>query len=41
MRAGKYLTFMVGKEEFGVAVLKVREIMGMQDVTSLPLHLHI
>ena len=36
-RAGKYLTFMVGKEEFGVAVLKVREIMGMQDVTSLPL----
>ena len=36
-RAGKYLTFMVGKEEFGVPVLKVREIMGMQDVTSLPL----
>jgi len=36
-RAGKYLTFMVGKEEFGVAVLKVREIMGMQEVTALPL----
>ena len=35
-RAGKYLTFMVGKEEFGVAVLKVREIMGMQEVTALP-----
>ena len=36
-RAGKYLTFMVGKEEFGVAVLKVREIMEMQEVTALPL----
>lgn len=35
-RAGKYLTFMIGKEEFGVAVLKVREIMGIQDVTTVP-----
>lgn len=35
-RAGKYLTFLIGKEEFGVAVLKVREIMGMQDVTAVP-----
>ncbi len=35
-RAGKYLTFLVGREEFGVAVLKVREIMGMQDVTAVP-----
>ncbi len=35
-RAGKYLTFMIGKEEFGVGVLKVREIMGVQDITALP-----
>lgn len=35
-RAGKYLTFLIGKEEFGVGVLKVREIMGIQDITSMP-----
>jgi purine-binding chemotaxis protein CheW len=35
-RAGKYLTFMIGKEEFGVGVLKVREIMGIQDITAMP-----
>jgi purine-binding chemotaxis protein CheW len=35
-RAGKYLTFIIGKEEFGVSVLKVREIMGVQDITALP-----
>jgi purine-binding chemotaxis protein CheW len=35
-RAGKYLTFLIGKEEFGVGVLKVREIMGIQDITSVP-----
>jgi purine-binding chemotaxis protein CheW len=35
-RAGKYLTFVIGKEEFGVAVLKVREIMGIQDITAVP-----
>jgi purine-binding chemotaxis protein CheW len=36
-RAGKYLTFVMGKEEFGVAVLKVREIMGVQEITATPL----
>jgi purine-binding chemotaxis protein CheW len=35
-RAGKYLTFLIGREEFGVAVLKVREIMGIQDITAVP-----
>jgi purine-binding chemotaxis protein CheW len=35
-RAGKYLTFLIGKEEFGVAVMKVREIMGMQGITTVP-----
>src|SRR6266699_2487093 len=35
-RAGKYLTFLIGKEEFGVGVLRVREIMGIQDITAVP-----
>jgi purine-binding chemotaxis protein CheW len=35
-RAGKYLTFQIGKEEFAVGVLKVREIMGVQDITAVP-----
>lgn len=35
-RAGKYLTFHLGTEEFGIQVLKVREIMGVQDITSVP-----
>ena len=35
-RAGKYLTFSIGSEEFGIKVLKVREIMGVQDVTAVP-----
>ncbi len=35
-RAGKYLIFHLGDEEFGTEVLKVREIMGMQDITQVP-----
>lgn len=35
-RAGKYLIFRLGAEEFGAAVLKVREIIGMQDITAVP-----
>jgi purine-binding chemotaxis protein CheW len=35
-RAGKYLTFQLGREEFGIQVLKVREIMGIQDITAVP-----
>lgn len=35
-RAGKYLTFQLGNEEFGIRVLKVREIMGMQEITAVP-----
>lgn len=35
-RAGKYLAFRLGKEEFGIQVLKVREIIGVQDVTAVP-----
>ena len=35
-RAGKYLVFHLGREEFGIRVLKVREIMGVQDITAVP-----
>jgi purine-binding chemotaxis protein CheW len=35
-RTGKYLTFQLGREEFGVRVLKVREIIGMQEITAVP-----
>jgi purine-binding chemotaxis protein CheW len=35
-RAGKYLTFQLAQEEFGVRVLKVKEIMGLQEITAVP-----
>lgn len=35
-RAGKYLTFELGKEEFAIQVLKVREIMGLLEITKVP-----
>jgi purine-binding chemotaxis protein CheW len=35
-RAGKYLTFQLAREEFAIQVLKVREIMGVQDITAVP-----
>ena len=34
--AGKYLTFALGGEEYGLPVLKVREIIKMMDITSVP-----
>jgi purine-binding chemotaxis protein CheW len=36
VRAGKYLTFHLANEEFGIRVLKVREIMGLQEITAVP-----
>ncbi|MCU0865284.1 MAG: chemotaxis protein CheW [Planctomycetes bacterium] len=33
---GKFLSFQLSKEEYGIAILKVREIIGMVDVTPLP-----
>lgn len=36
VRAGKYLTFQLGKEEFAVQVMHVREIMGIQEITAVP-----
>jgi purine-binding chemotaxis protein CheW len=35
-RVGKYLTFLLGREEFAIRVLKVREIIGIQDITAVP-----
>jgi purine-binding chemotaxis protein CheW len=35
-RAGKYLVFHLGEEEYGIQVQKVREIMGVQDITQVP-----
>jgi purine-binding chemotaxis protein CheW len=35
-RAGKYLTFQLSNEEFGIRVMKVREIMGLQEITAVP-----
>ena len=34
--SGKYLTFILANEEFGVEILKVREIIGIMDVTKVP-----
>jgi len=34
--AGKYLTFRLGEEDFGLEILKVQEIIGMQEITSIP-----
>ena len=33
---GKYLTFMLGREEYGLPVLKVREIIKVMDITHVP-----
>lgn len=32
----KYLTFKLADEEYGLEILKVREIIGMMDVTTVP-----
>lgn len=36
-REGKYLTFSLGEEEYGIGILKVREIIGMMPITPVPL----
>ncbi|MBF0227223.1 MAG: purine-binding chemotaxis protein CheW [Desulfobacterales bacterium] len=35
-REGKYLMFSLGKEEYGIVILKIKEIIGMMPVTSVP-----
>ncbi|MGV1099900.1 chemotaxis protein CheW [Thiovibrio sp. JS02] len=34
--AGKYLTFSLGKEDYGVGILSVREIIGVMEITAVP-----
>lgn len=35
-RAGKYLSFQLGAEEYAIRVLKVREIVKLQHITAVP-----
>jgi purine-binding chemotaxis protein CheW len=35
-RAGKYLSFKLEKEEFAIQVLRIREIMGIQEIMPVP-----
>jgi purine-binding chemotaxis protein CheW len=35
-QAGKYLTFQLADEEYGVEILKVREINGVTNITAVP-----
>lgn len=35
-REGKYLTFTLAGEEYGIGILKVKEIIGLMNITSIP-----
>jgi purine-binding chemotaxis protein CheW len=35
-REGKYLTFSLAAEEYGIGILKVKEIIGMMTITTMP-----
>ena len=35
-KAGKYLTFVLGRESYGIEVLKIREIIRFTDITAVP-----
>ena len=35
-REGKYLTFVLGGEEYGLEILKVREIISVMEITEVP-----
>lgn len=36
-KGGKFLTFKLGQEEYGLELLRVREIIALMDITSVPL----
>lgn len=36
IKTGKYLTFILAKEEYGIGILKVKEIIGMMPITTIP-----
>ncbi len=35
-KEGKYLTFSIAGEEYGIGILKVKEIIGMMSITTVP-----
>ncbi len=35
-REGKYLTFTMADEEYGIGILKIKEIIGMMPITTVP-----
>lgn len=35
-KLNKYLTFQLGDEEYGLEILKVREIIGLMEITNVP-----
>jgi purine-binding chemotaxis protein CheW len=35
-KPGKYLSFVLGREEYGLEILKVQEIIGLMEVTRVP-----
>lgn len=35
-KKGKYLTFTLSNEEYGIGILKIKEIIGMLPITSVP-----
>jgi chemotaxis signal transduction protein len=35
-KTGKYLIFSLAKEEYGISILKIREIIGMTSITHVP-----
>ena len=35
-REGKYLTFTLAEEEYGIGILKVKEIIGIMGITTVP-----
>jgi len=36
IKTGKYLTFSLAQEEYGIGILKVKEIIGMMPITTVP-----
>jgi len=35
-KEGKYLTFTLANEEYGIGILKIKEIIGMMPITKVP-----
>lgn len=35
-KEGKYLTFTLAEEEYGIGILKIKEIIGMMPITAVP-----